>query len=340
MRPRQQDVPQFRGGNLRGALLGDHDAGRRIGEPRRVGNAGIANQREDKARHHGIARAGYVHDAACRGVERRGFAVARHRDEAALAPRHQHALAADLRDQRGGGSLHGPRASLSIGWPSACASSADIGRHYTGAAVSGIVRTLGIDDDRLAGLPRRRDDFRHDARRQHALAVVGQHDRIDAAKAVAHCPHDGGFDAGIHRRGFLAIGTQQVRVVQVGHEACLDGRHAPRCLDERRHDPRAPARWLAIAALPRRARPPPRSRRLAPSPAILRATLPAPPSGFLRRRRIDHQGGCFGRYPRHRAIDIAVEHDVADHQEALAAKLIEDGLEGGHGVPGVDFLTP
>ncbi len=43
--------------------------------------------------------------------------------------------------------------------------------------------------------------------------------------------------------------------------------------------------------------------------------------------RFDHRRRRLGRYARHMPIDEPVEHDVADHEHALAAELIENGLE-------------
>src|SRR5262249_11712323 len=46
-----------------------------------------------------------------------------------------------------------------------------------------------------------------------------------------------------------------------------------------------------------------------------------------RPRSLDHRRRRLGRDARDMPIDEPVEHDVADHKHALAAELIENGLE-------------
>ena len=71
----------------------------------------------------------------------------------------------------------------------------------------------------------------------------------------------------------------------------------------------------------------PTNRQRAPSEAILRATLPAPPilvslrcTAITARRR-------FRRNPRHLAIDEFVEHEVADAQHGLAGHRLATGRQ-------------
>ena len=96
---------------------------------------------------------------------------------ALLAAGHQHGLALDHAVELGhrGGDIGFGRDGVPAHFRKLMAVRRDQGR----SGVAGKVLALRIDDQRLAGLARRVDQGAHDTRRQHALGVVGQHDRRD-----------------------------------------------------------------------------------------------------------------------------------------------------------------
>ena len=69
VRARQQQVAQLICRDLRRPLLADHDAGRHVGKPPGIMDSGLADEREGKARDHGVAGTGHVDDPPCGGIE-------------------------------------------------------------------------------------------------------------------------------------------------------------------------------------------------------------------------------------------------------------------------------
>ena len=68
----------------------------------------------------------------------------------------------------------------------------------------------------------------------------------------------------------------------------------------------------------------------APSAAMLRATLPAPPTLVSLRWTAMHRRRRFRRNARHLAIDEFVEHEVADAEHGLADDRMRQGFKIEH----------
>ncbi len=230
----QDAVAQFDERDRRGAALADDHRGGGIGGA----HGGIERRayRQQYRHHRGdrIAGARYVahFDRIGRDVKRRMTGdMQRH---AFLATGDQHRIALDQPRQlgRGLGDLglrrHRPvhrRAQLLT-----------VRRDQRGAAVDAVVVAFWIDHDRLAKPPCRVDDGAHDARGQHALGIIGQHDRAGRRHRRFGLGDDRGFARGARRLCRLPIRAQQMRRMVLGHEAHLARGVAPGIGDQMRND--------------------------------------------------------------------------------------------------------
>ncbi len=153
-----------------------------------------------------------------------------------------------------------------------------IGRQQRRAAIDREIGALGIDDDGLAEFSRGVDDVADHARRQHALGVVGQQHDIGARRAAA------GW-----RRSASARCRRRPAWPAPSPRAACGWRNARRrsapCASSAAPD-RTPARFRsalsressAFSCAPASSSPiRPTKMQRAPSEAMLRATLPAPP---------------------------------------------------------------
>ena len=194
---------------------------------------------------------------------------------AGFAAGDQHGFAADEARQLGGGHRdlrlggHRPmhRGGQLLG----------IRRDQRRAAIDAVIVAFGIDHDRFAEAPRRFDDGANDARGERAFGIVGQHHRAGFGQRRFGKADDRGFAFRAGRvRGF-PIGAQQVGGVMLGDEAHL-ARGWPRVVDHQLGCDRPSLPSLSVSTRPASSLPiRPTKMQCAPSAAMLRATLPAPP---------------------------------------------------------------
>ena len=93
-----------------------------------------------------------------------------------------------------------------------------IGLEQRRAAIDREISAFGIDDDTLAELPRRIDDIAYDARRQHALGVIGQQNDIRAQQQRQNRLDQLLFDGFGGGRRHFPIGAQHVRGEMLGYK--------------------------------------------------------------------------------------------------------------------------
>ena len=233
---RQNARAQLRGRDRGGAALADHDRGRRVGGAHGGLETGIGRQHRREHRDHGVARARHVAHLDRIGADMDRLAARRHQRHALLAARHQHGLAPDRSVELGGGGgdlgLARHRTAGHLGELLA------VRRDQGGIAVDGKILSLGIDDDRLAELSRRVDQGAHDARRERALGVIGQHDRDGARQRRERVLDHALLGVRIERLRQLPVGAQQMRRMVLGDEADLARGQARAVDDQMRFDQR------------------------------------------------------------------------------------------------------
>ena len=100
---------------------------------------------------------------------------------------------------------------------------AAVWRDHRRAAINRVVWRLGIDDDRNARALGSVDHRADDARRQHALGVVGEHDCADARQRPEGARDQFALTIGVDGRGMFPIRAQQMR-----REMFADESHFPR----------------------------------------------------------------------------------------------------------------
>ena len=182
------------------------------------------------------------------------------------------------------------------------------------AAIDAEIEALGIDDHRLAELARLVDDGADDRRAQHALGIVGQHHCIRTRHRRSAGLDQRLLDVLPHRRGELPVGPQQMGGIVLGDEPHLAGGRARRIDQQMRLD-RSDSDSANARASVRPASSSPMTltkMQRAPSAAMPRATLPAPPSSCSSRPTAITSVGASGETLRHLAVDEVVEHEVAD----------------------------
>ena len=280
-RRRQHAGTQFGRRHGRGAALADHHGGSRIGDVHGVGELHTGRHHRGQHRHHGIAGTGHVAHLDRMGGDGNQLSSARsgvlHQRHALLAARHQHGAAAhdaiEFGDRRRDLGRAGDRAPGDFGEFLA------VRRDQRGVGVIRKVLALGIDDHRLAGLARRLDHGADDARGQHAFGVVGEHDRPNPRQRLEHRIDDRLLDLAGNRLCQLPVGAQQVGGMMLGDEADLAGGRTRPVDDEMGLDRRLGAERRLEGASGLVVSPITLTKmQRAPSAAMLRATLPAPPT--------------------------------------------------------------
>ena len=257
------------------------------------------------------------------------LAVARHQRHAVLALRHQdgfavrqlHRVLCGVGDALFGiGAAAGRLGKLLA-----------VGRQQRGAAIDRKVGALGIDDHALAEFFRGVDDVADHPRGQHALGIVGQQHDIRARRVAAGS-----------RRSVSARSRRKPAAPLPSPRAACGWRNVRRrsapCASSAATG-RRPAR-LSIrlscesadfSAAPASSSPiSPTKMQRAPSEAMLRATLPAPPILVSLRSHGNDRRGRFRRNPRDLAIDEFVEHEIADAEHRLAGDRIRQGFKIEH----------
>ena len=179
----------------------------------------------------------------------------------------------------------------------------------------------------MTGLPSFRAPLDHgadDARRQHALGVVGQHHRVGARQRRERV-----LDQRVPRsRRRPAAPAPSRRAADASNDArrrsaacawSAATRSTTRCDSIRA----AAASSADRSIVPASSSPmTPTNRQRAPRLAMLRATLPAPPIDHLLALDRDHRRRRLRRDARHVAIDEVVEHQVADAEDRSARPML------------------
>ena len=242
----------------RRAELAHHDARGGVGDPHGLLERPAGGVREGQGGDHRVPRAGDVEHLP---------RFRRHARMAALRP-HQHhaALGAGAEQRRQSGRAHrGAGGGHHLGFRAGrqtrrAREFAGVGGEAVGAAVEAEIVALRVGENRDARLARRPDGARDHRRRQRALGVVRQDQRLAAGHPAPHRLHQ--------RRGFPCVGRPRLLLVQprdllvAGDDPHLAGAAARRRCPHWR--PRWPGRRRgAPAARPPR-RPPRASRRAPP----------------------------------------------------------------------------
>ena len=206
-----------------------------------------------------------------------------------------------------------------------------VGSDERGAAVAAVVVDGGRVDQHgdVRGTSVGRQTL-HEGGRDDALVVVLDQDHVEGVRL------DGSEDRLVQTSehvvrqragGFLVDPEQLLAVAALGQadDACLaGGGPTGDLLDASRIDAEAGHHRQDLLGRPRRSRAAPkRATRAAPRAARLAATLPAPPSRCSRLTTRSTGHGRFRADPLGIAVEVAVQHEVADQQDPLPAEPIE-----------------
>ena len=150
-----------------------------------------------------------------------------------------HALLAASNDNRLAGDDPGKllgssqdRGIANAAAPRRIAELAPVRRDEGRATIDRIVGRLRIDDDGNARALCGRDHLGDDARRQHALRIVGEHHGTHARHCGKHTGNQLAFEIGADRARPLPVGAQKMRREMLGDEAYLLRRRTRRIDDQ------------------------------------------------------------------------------------------------------------
>ena len=204
-------------------------------------------------------------------------------------------------------------------------------RDQCGAAVDAVIVPLGIDHDRFAELPRAVDDGADDARRQHALGIIGQHHRAALRQRRFGMGDNCGLACGACRLCRLPIRPHQMRRMVLGDEAHFSGGMPPR-LDNEMGNDRAFELGQGVGQSPRRvvlAGKTDENAACAERRDIARDIAGAADLDFAARHR-KHRRRRLRRNARDLAVDEVIKHQVADAEHRLLCDQLEGFFEIEH----------
>ena len=248
-----------------------------------------------------------------------------------LAPGDQDRRPARTAQQGRTGLLHG---LLEVGRPVSARSRESLRQirgDHRGAPVEFKPRRLGVDGDR----PRRlsaveRADTIHQLILDQSLAVIGDDHGVDLRPDL---PEECGHGA-LHLRGMRAqpLPVEADHLLLVGDDAALeDGRAAGVRAGCRRRRSR-PRPSCSRSQLPSASSPTtPQTSTAAPRHLRLCATLAAPPNRCVSSRDLDDRHRSLGGDAPHHAGIVAVDHEIADHEDPGPRKGVDAGAEAATG---------
>ena len=183
--------------------------------------------------------------------------------------------------------------------------------------------SVRIDDDAAIRLVRGCDQLRGNAFAQHALPVIGQQYHRRCRHRVPGHPQQALDKLGVHGVRVLAVGAQQMVALQgpaLRNEARLDGGDAAALDQQPRLEPRLTADQSGKFGASRvvadhRDECDRRAERAKVAHDVARAPghRQLPLNG-------QHGHRCLGADAGDLAVDVAVEHSIADHQHARRAR--------------------
>ena len=325
IKARGQSLQQFIVAHHGNAGLAGDDADRHRRQFRRGHDAQPRREGRRQHRDHRIAGTCRVVLVACLGAQLQHFRFpahgAMHQGQPFRAARHQNGTEGHfaLERQRRGGQFGG-----GAHWqPGRQRQLLGVGHDQVGAGEAGQRAAAGVHHHAAAGGPRGGDDARRHIARQHALLVVAQHDHGGRRDRVGGDPHQPVGQAGVDRAGLFMIGAHDV--LAAGDEAGL-GRRRPAALHQQPWlDPQLAADQAGQFA----------------ARLVVAHHRDEGDSGPQRRQVAHHIAGAAGqsqlalhRQHRHRrlrtdatdpAIDVAIEHRIAHHQQRAASQQAHRG---------------
>ena len=152
--------------------------------------------------------------------------------------------------------------------------------------------------------------------RQHPPGVIGEHHRGRIRKSGLHMLEDGLVS--LLRRGRRGIAIHPQHLLPSRKDSCFGGVTAPGSLTRQGSIPFSASR-SSRACFSRSQPAKPTTVTRAPSAARFMATLAAPPGTVPFRAGAHHGDGGLRRDAVNIAPEVAIQHDIADHQHRNAS---------------------
>ncbi len=196
-----------------------------------------------------------------------------------------------------------------------------IGREDGGAPIPRKILGFGVHDHRLAGLPSGIDGAAYHRVRQHSLRVVGQHDHIDIAergrKLLQQAPRH------LRRQRLLALAIRAHHLLPVGNVAGFERCRARVIGNQRRTDRGRQCQLSAQVLGPDIGADHTQESDLGTERRDVACDIGRAARHVRGALDVDHRYRGFRGDSLHRAVDEAIEHDIAEHQDPCRVKSIE-----------------
>ncbi len=311
-----QHAEQFLAADCRGAGLAHGNAGRDVGEHRRLRQRDPGAEGHRQCRHQRIAGTRDIGHLARAGRQVQCRLTAPHQRQAFRRTRHQHRLAAGVVQRLASGSI----GSLVVRRfdPGRLAHLKLVRRQHRGTAVGRELAALGIGDHHASACPRLCQCAPQHGVAQHALRIVGQQDHVCRRQRVGELTKHKSLGRFVDRRGGLLIEPQQL--VMTDHESSLCRSRSPRNDHKMWNDTAACQQAHQFHAIRIVADDADQCRLATKGRDIqrdIRGTSECRASGT----GPQHRDRCFRRQAACGPAHVAVEHHVAEHQHARIAKI-------------------
>ncbi len=306
-----QRLAQFLHGDGGGADLTHRHARGHIGQGGRVGQVLAGRQGRRQGGDHRIAGTGDVEHLACPRRQMQRRVTVAQQGHAALAAGDQQRLQFQFPTQR---LAPGHQIVLAVAAPRHRLEFVQVRGEQGGAAVTGKVGALGVDQHRLAGGARRGDQSLH--RAQRSLAVVGEHHRIGGGQAPIEIGQQ--FRRVVALETVLEIAADQLLVA--AHHAQLGNggvtlKALEMALDALGFE--APPQHVAGLVLSGES-----EQRDAPAQhRDIERHVAGAAGPLLRLAHVDHRHRRLGRDARGVAMPVAIQHQVAQRQYVAGGEI-------------------